>query len=293
MTSKSSPYGTIQLLRILRRQPLLFAGFVGVATVSLLAILAPLVAPYPEDAGSATHVDSRLLPPSADHLFGTDQLGRDILSRVLFGARISLSVSVAAIALALAIGVPLGVIAGYTGGVTDESIMRGTELIMSFPELLRAMAVMALLGPSLLNAVLALAVGWWTWHARLVRSQALSIRETAYVEAARAMGASWFRVVFRHVLPQCLVPATVQVSMDLGGIILTFATLSFLGIGAQPPTPEWGLMVSSGRTYFLTQWWITLFPGLAIFLTVLSFNLLGDGLREIMDPRMRGHQRRG
>jgi len=202
-----------------------------------------------------------------------------------------LQVGAIAIGLALTIGVPLGVVAGYSGGMLDEVIMRITDVFLSFPPLLLAMAISSLLGPNLINAMIAIAIAWWPWYTRLLRSEAISVRERDFVQAARAMGASQGKIVFKHVLPNCLTPIVIQASMDFGSIMLTSAALSFLGLGAQPPTPEWGLMVSTGRTYFLTNWWIVTFPGLAIFIAVLSFNLVGDGLREILDPKMRRARR--
>jgi peptide/nickel transport system permease protein len=255
--------------------------------IVLIAILAPWIAPYPEDSLGATRIKERFKTPSLHHPFGTDELGRDIFSRVVYGSRISLRVGVLAIGLALAIGVPLGVIAGYARGMVDEAIMRITDVFLSFPPLLLAMAISAMLGPTLTNAMIAIAIAWWPWYTRLLRSEAVSIRERDFVQAARAMGASGAKITFKHVLPNCLTPIIVQASMDFGSIILTSASLSFLGLGAQPPTPEWGLMISTGRTFFLTHWWIVTFPGIAIFIAVLSFNLVGDGLREIMDPKIR------
>jgi len=277
-------------LRLALKNRLTATGLSVVFLLVLVALLAPLIVPFPQDT-LETHIEERFQPPSTRHLFGTDELGRDVFSRILCGARISLQVGVIAIGLALAIGVPLGVIAGYTGGMLDEVIMRITDVFLSFPPLLLAMAISTLLGPNLTNAMIAIAIAWWPWYTRLLRSEAISVRERDYVQAARAMGASPAKIVFKHVLPNCLTPIIVQSSMDFGSIILTSAALSFLGLGAQPPTPEWGLMVSTGRTFFLTNWWIVTFPGLAIFTTVLSFNLVGDGLREILDPKMRRKRR--
>lgn len=262
-------------------------GSAAVLILVLIAIFAPWLAPYPEDSLGATRIKEKFRPPSLQHLFGTDELGRDVLSRVLYGSRVSLEVGALAIGLALLIGIPLGVIAGYSGGKIDELIMRITDVFLSFPTLLLAMAISAMLGPTLRNAMIAIAISWWPWYTRLLRSEAVSVKERDFVEAARAMGASWGKIVFRHILPNCLAPVIVQGSMDFGSIILTSASLSFLGLGAQPPTPEWGLMISTSRTFFLTHWWIVTFPGLAIFIAVLSFNLVGDGLREILDPKMR------
>lgn len=267
-----------------KRNPLTVIGLFLVAVFLLLAALAPWIAPYPQDVW-AVHPEERFSPPSTQHWFGTDELGRDIFSRVIFGTRISLRIGMIVVVLALAIGVPLGLIAGTFGGLLDEILMRVTDMFLSFPPLLLAMAISATLGASLENAMVAIAIAWWPWYARLIRSEALSIRERDYVEAARAAGATWVRLLFRHVLPNSLAPVIVQASMDFGSVILTSASLSFLGLGAQPPTPEWGLMINIGRSYFLTHWWIVTFPGLAILITVLSFNITGDGLREILDPK--------
>lgn len=272
---------------LIRRNSLTTGGVSIVLLLVVVALLAPWIAPYPEDALGATRIKDKFRPPSLSHLFGTDELGRDILSRVVYGARISLGIGTLAIGLALTIGVPLGVIAGYVGGTVDEVIMRVVDVFLSFPPLLLALAISAMLGPTLTNVMIAIAIAWWPWYTRLLRSEAVSIRERDYVQAAKAMGASWERIVFKHVLPNGITPIIIQASMDFGSIILTSASLSFLGLGAQPPTPEWGLMVSVGRTYFLTYWWIVTFPGLTIFLTVLGFNLVGDGLREILDPKLR------
>ena len=277
-------------LRLALKNRLTTTGLSVVFLLVLVAFSAPLIVPFPQDT-IATHIEDRFQSPSPQHLFGTDELGRDVFSRILCGARISLQVGVIAIGLALAIGVPLGVVAGYAGGMLDELIMRITDVFLSFPPLLLAMAISSLLGPNLTNVMIAIAIAWWPWYTRLLRSEAISVRERDYVQAARAMGASPGKIVFKHVLPNCLTPIIVQASMDFGSIILTSAALSFLGLGAQPPTPEWGLMVSTGRTFFLTNWWIVTFPGLAIFAAVLSFNLVGDGLREILDPKMRRKRR--
>jgi len=269
------------------KSPLTTAGVSILVCVILTAIFAPWIVPYPKDALGATQIKNKFRPPCRAHLFGTDELGRDIFSRVIFGTRISLQIGFIAIGLALAVGVPLGIISGYIGGMVDELIMRVVDVFLSFPPLLLALAIAAMLGPSLNNTMIAIAIAWWPWYTRLLRNEALSVRERDFVQAARALGASCKRIVLKHILPNSMVPVIIQASMDLGSVILTSASLSFLGLGAQPPTPEWGLMVSVGRTYFLTYWWIPTFPGLAIFITALAFNLVGDGLREIMDPRMR------
>jgi len=282
-----SPSGLSLAWRVMRRNALTFTGFVLVAALVLMALLAPVLAPYPGDAFSDVHPDQQLLRPSWQHPLGTDELGRDMLSRILFGARISLGVGVIAIGLALLIGVPLGLIAGFAGGFLDELIMRVTDIFLSFPSLLLATAIAAMLGPNLTNAMIAIALSWWPWYTRLIRGQAVSLRERGFVEAARSVGVSPFKIITRHILPNALSPVIVQASMDFGSIILTSSSLSFLGLGAQPPQPEWGLLVSIGRNFFLSSWWYVTFPGLAVFLTVLAFNLVGDGLREILDPKTR------
>lgn len=260
---------------------------VGLALALLLvaaAVLAPLlgladpIALAPKD---------RLLPPDASHWFGTDDGGRDIFSRVLFGARYSLLAAVVVLSVAVTVGTSIGLAAGYFGGKVDEALMRLTDIFLAFPALLLAMGISAALGASLTNSMIAIALVWWPWYARLVRGQTLRLREEQFVEAARATGASSVRTLTRHVLPNCLTPIIVQVSLDVGYAILTTASLSFIGLGAQPPTPEWGSMVSSGKDYILDQWWIATFPGFAIFLAVVASNLLGDGLQEALSPSLR------
>lgn len=273
--------------RSILRSPLTLVGCIMLLFLILTAILAPWIAPYPKHAFGATEIKNKFRSPCLSHPFGTDELGRDIFSRVVYGSRISLQAGSVAISLALAIGIPLGLLAGYFGGIVDEIIMRTVDVFLSFPPLLLALAIAAMLGPSLTNAMVAIAIAWWPWYTRLLRGEAVSVRERDYVQAAKALGASWRRIIFRHLLPNTIVPVVIQASMDFGSVILTSASLSFLGLGAQPPLPEWGLMVSTARTYFLTYWWVGTFPGLAIFLSVLAFNLVGDGLRELMDPRLR------
>lgn len=272
---------------LLNKNKLTRLSMITVILLIAFAILAPFIAPYPSHIYGIANPQDKLLPPSAKYIFGTDELGRDVFSRVLYGTRISLQTAILAVGLALLIGIPLGAIAGATGGYVDEIIMRITDIFLSFPPLLLAIAIAAFLGPNLQNAMLAIAISWWPWYTRLVRGQAVSIRERQFVKAAKAIGTPHFKIVFGHIVPNCIAPVIVQASMDLGGVILTAASLSFLGLGAQPPTPEWGLMVSTSRNYFLNAWWYSFFPGIAIFITVLAFNLLGDGLREIMDPKTR------
>lgn len=272
---------------LLNRNALQRYSLIIIALLILLAIFAPWISPFPTHAISETNPQDKLLPPSARYLFGTDELGRDLLSRVIFGTRISLQTALIAVGLALLVGVPLGAIAGGVGGIVDEIIMRITDVFLSFPPLLLAIAIASFLGPSLQNAMLAIVISWWPWYTRIIRGQAVSIRERQFVRAARATGTPMTSIVFKHILPNTMAPVIVQASMDIGGVILTIAALSFLGLGAQPPTPEWGLLISTSRTYFLNAWWYSTFPGIAIFITVLVFNLVGDGIREVLDPRTR------
>ena len=252
----------------------------------LSAILAPVIVPYPEDVYSA-HIEQKLEAPSSEHIMGTDELGRDVFSRLVYGARVSISTALIAVGVALVIGIPLGAIAGTFGGWVDNVIMRITDVFLSFPPLLLAIALVTLLGPGLTNAIIAIVVSWWPWYTRLVRGQAISIKERKFVQAAETIGTSKAKIIFSHIVPNCISPVIVQASMDIGGVILTVASLSFLGLGAQLPTPEWGLMISMGRRFFPDSWWYCIFPGLAIFVTVLCFNLLGDAIREILQ---RAHQ---
>jgi peptide/nickel transport system permease protein len=273
------------LRRAARANQLITVGAAIVAVIFVVAVFAPLLAPYPADAGSATHPEIALQAPSMAHLFGTDQVGRDVFSRVLYGARVSPLIALLVLLIACAVGVPLGVAAGYFGGVTDEIIMRVTDVFLAFPSLLLALAFVAVLPASLTSLTIAIAITWWPWYARLIRGQAASVAGRPYVEACRALGIPRWRILLRHVLPNSVTPLIVQVSLDAGGVILTTSALSFLGLGAQDPVPEWGLMVAEGENYFTTGWWLVTFPGLAILVTALAFTLLGDGLRDVLDPR--------
>lgn len=268
-----------------RRNPLLVVGAVLCLAIAVAAVLAPLIAPFPADAGDATHPLETLEAPSSTHPFGTDQVGRDVLSRVLYGARISPVIALLVLAISCVIGIPLGIAAGYFGGVIDEVIMRVTDVFLAFPALLLALAFAAVMQPSITNTVIAIAVTWWPWYTRIVRGQAASVAGRPFIESARAMGIPHHRILLRHVLPNSITPVIVQVSLDVGGVILTASALSFLGLGAQDPTPDWGLMVSQGQQFFTTHWWLVTFPGAAILLTAVAFNLLGDGLRDVLDPR--------
>lgn len=266
-------------LYLIRRSPLTLVGFLIVLIMIILAIVAPYIAPYPEDIIGFAHLEKRLQPPSQQHWFGLDEMGRDIFSRVIFGCRISLEIGILVIIISASIGTIAGALAGYYRGWVDFIIMRITDTFLALPSLILALAIAAAIGTGLFNLMVAIAIAWWPWYARLVRAQALSLSEATFIEAAKAMGVTDFRIVLRHVIPNCIAPIVVQASLDLGYVILTAASLGFLGLGAQPPAAEWGLMVSIGRGFFPNWWWIATFPGLAIFISVLGFNLLGDGIR--------------
>jgi peptide/nickel transport system permease protein len=272
---------------ILGKNRLTIIGIGMVGFIALIAVFAPVIAPYPEDVGSVTKFSSSLQGPSAEHLFGTDRLGRDIFSRVLFGARISLRIAVFVVGAALGVGVPLGLTAGYLGGRVEMLIMRITDVFVSVPRLILPVAVAGALGPSLTNVMLALIVTWWPWYVRLLRSEVKEVKEAEYVQAVEGLGAGKLRVMFYHLLPNSITSLLVQATMDMGWVILVAASLSFIGIGASPPTPEWGLMVARGREFMPTYWWYSVFPGVFIFINVMGFNLIGDGLRDILDPRSR------
>ncbi|MCE2438738.1 MAG: ABC transporter permease [Candidatus Latescibacteria bacterium] len=268
--------------RRLLKNRLAAAGGVLLLGFLLLAIAAPVAAPQDP---YAQNLYERLQPPSLAYPFGTDDFGRDVLSRVIHGARISLRVGVVAVLIALILGVPVGLVSGYWGGALDQMLMRAMDLMLAFPSILLAIAIVAILGPGLENAMLAVGIVAVPQYARLVRASALSVRGQDYVQAVRALGAGDFHILFFSVLPNCLTPLIVQSTLGLATAILDAAGLSFLGLGAQPPTPEWGAMLTGGRELVLRAPWVLTFPGVAIFLTVLAFNLLGDGLRDALDPR--------
>jgi len=270
------------------KSPSSLLGLGIVAVFLLLALIGPWIVPYPEDATGSVNMARKLLPPSADHWFGTDEVGNDIFTRVIVGTRLSLQIALIITGVAAVIGVPLGMIAGLVGGWVREVIMRITDVFLSVPALVLAIAIVAALGPGIVNAMIALSLVWWPGYVRLVESKTLSLRSELYVDAARVAGASSLRIVFVHILPNCASPILVKASMDMGMAILAAASLGFIGLGAQPPAPEWGAMISVGRNYLPVWWWYVTFPGIAIYLTVLGFNLLGDGLRDVFDPRSRG-----
>jgi peptide/nickel transport system permease protein len=264
-------------------QPVSIVGLVMVAGVIFIAIFAPILAPHPEHAGPYTDFANSLQSPSLDHPFGTDQHGRDLFSRVMYGYRLSLLLVIVVLGIGVPLGVSLGLIAGYYGGWPETIIMRITDTFLALPALVMALAITSALEPSLTNAMLAIAALWWTWHARLTQSLVSSERNEEYVTAAKLAGASDFHIMFREILPNCLSPILVKITLDAGFVILIGAGLSFIGVGAQPPTPDLGTMVSDGTTYLPEAWWVTIFPGLAIVVVVMGFNMLGDGLRDLFD----------
>lgn len=268
--------------RQFRSNSLNILGLIIVVTIIFAAIFAPFLTPHePTDQ----NLHDRLEPPSTENLMGTDQLGQDIFTRILYGARISLRIGVIVVAISLAIGTAVGVTAGYAGGYIDEALMRIVDILLAFPGLLLALVIAGILGPSLTNIMIALAIVGWTRYARVVRGSVLSIKKEEFIRAGQLMGLSRIRLVYRHILPNVMGPVVVLATIDMAGVILATAALSFLGLGAQPPTPEWGTMISEGRHFLRDAWWIVNFPGLAIMFAVLGFNLLGDGLRDVLDPR--------
>lgn len=252
-----------------------------------IAIMAPFIIPYPDDILKAVHPSEKLLPPSLDHFFGTDEMGRDIFSRVLYGTRISYYIATFVIILSLAIGLVLGLISGYAGGWVDTIIMRVCEIFLGFPALLLSIALVSVLGASINNMILAIAITWWPWFARLIRDQVIQVKERGFVEAAQSMGIKPITIIFKHITPNILPVIIVQASTSFGSVILTAASLSFLGLGAHAPTPEWGLMINTGRNYFLDSWWYVTFPGLFILVTVMITNFIGDGIRDYLNPKER------
>jgi peptide/nickel transport system permease protein len=284
-SSRLAPVVASRIGRLVRADVLAWIGLVILMCVVVAAVFAPWLAPYPDDGTSATHPAQSLLGPSGAHWMGTDLVGRDVFSRVLYGARTSLTIVVSVLAIAATVGVLLGVTAGYAGGLARDAILRVTDIFLAFPALLLSLALAVVLHAGLGTAIIAIAVTWWPWYTRLSVSLASSIRSRGYVEAARCLGVSPVRLVVRHVLPNSLTPVLVQLSLDAGGVILTAAALSYLGLGAQEPMSEWGLMVEQGQSLFTTDWWVVTFPGLAILLTAFGFNVLGEAVRSALDPR--------
>jgi peptide/nickel transport system permease protein len=265
---------------------LALVGLGIIVALVLVAIFADLIAPYSPTIGDLKN--ARLLPPSATHWFGTDDLGRDIFSRVVHGSRLTLFVVILVAVIAAPIGLLVGTVAGYAGGWIDAVLMRVTDIFLAFPKLILALAFVAALGPGIENAVIAIAITSWPPYARIARAETLTVRNSDYIAAVRLMGASPMRIVLRHIMPLCLSSLIVRVTLDMAGIILTAAGLGFLGLGAQPPLPEWGAMIASGRRFILDQWWVAGMPGIAILVVSLGFNLLGDGLRDALDPKEAG-----
>lgn len=258
-------------------------GLIIIVTLIVVAVFAPLLAHYSPVVGDLKN--ARLLPPGPGHWFGTDDLGRDIYSRIIYGSRWTLYVVVLVAITAAPIGLLIGTVAGYAGGWTDAILMRLTDIFLAFPKLVLALAFVAALGPGIENAVLAIAITSWPPYARIARAETLTVRNSDYIKAVQLMGASPFRIVLRHIMPLCISSLIIRVTLDMAGIILTAAGLGFLGLGAQPPLPEWGAMIASGRRFILDQWWVAGAPGVAILIVSLGFNLLGDGLRDALDPR--------
>lgn len=265
-------------------------SMVGLALVLLLLVMAlagPWLAPYPEHLRGAVSTAGNFQPPSARHWFGTNELGQDVFSLVLGGTRVSVLAGLAVVLLGALVGTLVGAVAAYAGGWTDDLLMRLSDLKLTVPGLIMAMAVAAALGPGIFNMVVAISLSWWPGYARLVRGEVLARKEELYVTAARAIGAGPWRLLRHHILPNVMTPVIVKMSLDMGFAILTVASLGFIGIGVKPPTPEWGSLLSVARSYMPDFWWTAVFPGLAIFVAVFGFNLLGDGLRDVFDPRSR------
>lgn len=284
----ASTFRTLRLYaRTFRRNTSAMFGLAIVVVFLVVAAIGPWIVPFPEDATGAVHLDIKLQPPDGTHWFGTDEVGNDVFTRVVLGTRVTLQIACIVTGVAMLIGVPLGMIAGLVGGWVQEVIMRVTDVFLSVPGLVLAIAIVGALGPGIVNAMLALSLVWWPGYVRLVQAKTLALKNEIYVQAAYSIGASKLRIVFVHILPNCTSPIIVKASMDMGMAILGAASLGFLGLGAQPPFPEWGAMISIARTYLPDWWWYSFFPGLAISLTVLGFNLLGDGLRDILDPKHR------
>ena len=265
------------------RNPTAVIGALIVLTAVALAVAAPYVTPYPDDVGAVVDFRNRHLPPSLEHWFGTDNVGRDIFTRVIYGLRVSLMLAAVVLGLAVPFGVVLGLLAGYFGGWTEIVIMRVTDIALAIPPLVMALAVAAVLTPSLTNSMLAIALLWWTWHTRLIYAITRQLRSQEFVEAAETLGASKAHILFREILPNCVSAIAVKTSLDAGFVILIGAALSFLGLGIQPPTPDLGTMVASGAAFLPGYWWESILPGCAILFVALGFNLLGDGLRDLYD----------
>ncbi|MCL0051381.1 nickel ABC transporter permease subunit NikC [Thermodesulfovibrionales bacterium] len=277
-----------EVFQRLKKHRLALIGAGIILVLIFIAVLAPFIAPHDPIEQNLEH---RLLSPNTEYLLGTDNLGRCILSRLIHGTSVSLQIGVMVVGIAAFVGVTLGLVAGYRGGLIDELIMRIVDILLAFPGIILALVIAGILGPSLFNVMLALAVVGWTSYARVVRGAVLSVKEKEFVEAAQALGAGEARIMFRHILPNVMAPVIVMATLGMAHVILAAAALGFLGLGAQPPTPEWGSMLNDGRAFMRTAPHLTIFPGLAIMVTVLAFNFLGDGLRDALDPRLKGMMR--
>jgi peptide/nickel transport system permease protein len=264
---------------IIRKSPMSLLGLILVTAIIFLALFSPWIATHDP---LKIDFDGGYQPPSKEHWFGTDDLGRDVFSRIVFGSRISLRIALSVVAIAATLGTALGLLSGYVGGVVDIIIMRIVDTFLAIPAFILAMVATAALGPSLTNVMVALAITWWTWYARIVRGEVLRLKNLNFIMAERSLGAKLPRMLFRHLLPNCVGPVAVQTTLQLGYAVLTSAGLSFLGLGAQPPLPAWGLMIATGRQYLPDQWWMTTFPGLMIFLLVMGFILIGDTIRDVL-----------
>lgn len=268
-----------------RQNRLAVLGLAIVAILLALSVAAPFIVPYPDHLSGAMNASQRFEPPSAQHWFGTNEVGQDVFSLVLAGAQVSLLCGIAVVLLAAVVGVAVGIVAGYFGRVVNEGLMRVTDLVLTVPPLILAMAISAALGPSLINMTVALAASWWPGFARLARGEVVAKKQELYVLAAKAQGAGTMRILVRHILPNITSPLVVKMSLDVGFALLAVASLGFIGIGVRPPTPEWGVMLSVARSNMPQYWWTAIFPGLAICLAVFGFNLLGTGLRDVLDPK--------
>jgi len=268
-----------------RANPIAMIGLLIIVGLVVAAAIAPLLT---GGDGTEQFLSDRLLPPSAQHWFGTDELGRDIYDRIVWGTRVTLYIVGLVGTLVVPIGLVIGTVAGYVGGWVDNVLMRFTDIFLAFPRLILALAFVSALGPGIENAVLAIALTTWSPYARLARAETITIRNSEYIMAARLQGASGLRILYGHIMPLCISSVIIRLTLDMAGIILTAAGLGFLGLGAQPPLPEWGAMISTGRQFLLDQWWVATVPGIAIFVVSLGFNLLGDGLRDVLDPKSGG-----
>jgi peptide/nickel transport system permease protein len=282
---QASMGSSYRMMRQLARNPLAVIGILILLILVLAAIFAPLIAPH---SPMGQNLSARLLPPSSEYWMGTDELGRDIFSRIIYGARITLVIVTLVAVISAPLGLLIGAISGYFGGWIDKVLMGITDVFLSMPKLILALAFVAALGPGIENAIIAIAITSWPAYARISRAETLTFRNSEFISAMRLLGASHTRIITRHILPLCTSSVIVRVTLDMAGIILTAAGLGFLGLGAQPPLPEWGAMISRGRTFILDQWWVATMPGFAIILVSLGFCFLGDGLRDVLDPKQRG-----